>query len=148
MSDFIYACVQLVHNLGAAAVVGGPAVSWWLARASLLTAAFPGNAAAIFPIQRKLAWLTLVAWSAQLASGAGFGATTYYLKHAFPELTGIGLAALVIKVSCAVIAFTLILLYLTTGSRWSAKGHLRAWQALFTVGITALMSAAFLRWYA
>lgn len=148
MSDFLYACIQLVHNLGAAAVVGSPAVAWWLLRANQAGAGYPGRPVATGAIQRRLAWFALLAWSAQIASGAAFGATTYYLKHQLPELTGVGLAALGIKVACAVICFVLALLYLQTAPRWSAPMQIRAWQALFVLGLTALMSAAFLRWYA
>lgn len=142
MDDFLYACVQLVHNVGAAAVVGSPAVAWWLGSTDQVTVA----AAAL--VQRKLAWLTILAWSTQIASGAGFGITTYYLKHELPDLTGVALAALGIKVACAILCVLLVLAYLRMASRWSARMRLRVWQALFVLGLIALMSAAFLRWYA
>ena len=135
MGDFLYACVQLVHNLGAAAVVGSPAAAWWLAQDNIVA-------------QRKIAWLILYAWAIQVASGAGFGATTYYLKHELPELTSVGLFALVVKVSCALISFCLVAFYLRAGQSWSMRGRARLWQGLFIWGLAALISAAFLRWYA
>lgn len=160
MGNFLYACVQLVHNLGAVAVVGSPAVAWWLARekqaiSNPAAAGVVGRPAVTEGVihnnalaQRKLAWLVMLAWSAQAASGVGFGVTTYYLKHELPDLTGVGLAALEIKAACALTGFVLALLYLRTAVRWSAQIQLRVWQILFILGLTALMSAAFLRWYA
>lgn len=146
MGDFLYACVQLVHNLGAAAVVGSPAVAWWLVGSNHCAGIAPtvttGN------IRHRLAWFTLIAWSTQLISGVGFGTTTYLLKHQLPDLTGIGFAALSIKIGCAMISLTLALIYLRSGTRWTNRRQLAAWQALFLLGLTALMSAAFLRWYA
>ena len=147
MGDFLYACVQLVHNVGAAAVVGSPAVAWWLAHVNRVNVETPDRIAAIWPVHQRLAWFTVIAWATQIASGTGFGATTYYLKHALPELTGIGFAALAIKVACALICLVLALFYLRTASRWSTHMQIRVWQTLFVLGLTALMSAAFLRWY-
>jgi hypothetical protein len=136
-----------MHNVGAAAVVGCPAAAWWLVSVSRVSAALPNQSLATASIRRSLAWLTLLAWSTQIASGAAFGATTYYLKHEFPELTGVGFVALVIKVSCAFICCILTLLYLRTGTSWTERMQLKLWQALFLLGLAALMSAAFLRWY-
>lgn len=147
MGDFLYACVQLVHNVGAATVVGSPAVAWWLVSSNQRAGNVGDWPVATESIQRRLTWLTILAWSTQIASGAGFGATTYYLKHELPDLTGVGLDALGIKVICALICLVLALLYLRTASRWSAHMQLRVWQTLFVLGLAALMSAAFLRWY-
>jgi hypothetical protein len=147
MSDLLYACVQLVHNMGAAAVVGSPAVAWWLVRASQMPDGLFGSPAAMGLVLRRLAWLTVLAWTAQLVSGIGFGATTYYLKHEFPELTGVGLIALGIKVTCALIAIALVTFCLKASSRWPVNRQARVWQILFVLGLAALISAAFLRWY-
>jgi len=147
MEDFIYACIQLMHNVGAAAVVGSPAVAWWLSSSSPADEVIANRSAWTQSILHKLAWLTIFAWSIQIASGAGFGATTYYLKHEFPDLTGVGFTALVIKVSCAFICLVLTIFYLIKSSRWSIHTQTRAWQTLFSLGFLALMCAAFLRWY-
>ena len=146
MTDFLYSCVQLVHNLGAAAVVGSPAVASWLVGST--RRAGNDHPAATGSIRRRLAWFTVIAWSMQVISGAGFGATTYFLKHELPDLTGIALAALLIKISCAVTSLILALTYLRSGARWTDRMQLVTWQALFLLGLAALMSAAFLRWYA
>ena len=147
MGDLLYACVQLIHNMGAAAVVGFPATAWWLGSYKQLTSLPPDHESAISALQRNLTWLTIVAWLAQIASGAGFGATTYYLKHELPELTGIGLAALGTKIACAIISLFICVVYLRTASRWPAVARLLFWRILFTLGLTSLISAAFLRWY-
>lgn len=147
MGDLLYACVQLVHNIGVAAVVGSPAVAWWLVRANQVPAESLSRPATTVLVQRRLAWFTLLAWSTQVASGIGFGATTYYLKHELPELTGVGLAALGIKVACALVSIVLAILYLRASSRWPAFMQIRVWQILFVLGLAALISAAFLRWY-
>ena len=143
MSDFLYAFVQLIHNVGAAAVVGSPAAAWLL----LHTNQNSNRSIEILAIEQKLAGCTLLAWSIQLASGAGFGATTYYLRHTLPELNGIGLTALSIKVGCAIISFTLTLFYLRTSEHWSIHKRINTWQTLFVLGLIALIAAAFLRWY-
>ncbi|MDD5581376.1 MAG: hypothetical protein PHY16_19170 [Methylobacter sp.] len=136
-----------MHNIGAAAVVGSPAVAWWLVLANQVPAELLDRPTATALVQRRLAWFTLLAWSTQVASGIGFGVTTYYLKHELPELTGVGLAALGIKVTCALVCLALATLYLRASSRWPAHRQLRVWQILFVLGLTALISAAFLRWY-
>jgi hypothetical protein len=147
MEDFVYACIQLMHNVGAAAVVGIPAVAWWRVSSSRVVAELPDKAEASATIRRRMAWLTLLAWSTQIASGITFGLTTYYLKHELPELTGVGFAALAIKIGCAFICCILTLVYLRKGINWVENLQLFTWQTLFALGLAALMSAAFLRWY-
>ena len=147
MEDFVYAFIQLVHNAGAAAVVGSPAAGWWLSSSNPPDGTITNRFLWTQAILKKLAWLTIFAWSLQIASGASFGATTYYLKHELPDLTGVGFAALLIKVSCAFICLILALIYLVKSSNWSVNGQKRTWQTLFTLGFIALISAAFLRWY-
>ena len=147
MEDFVYACIQLIHNVGAAAVVGIPTVAWWLMSSSRVATELTDRTISIQSIPRSLAWLTLLAWSTQIASGITFGLTTYYLKHELPELTGVAFSALAIKVGCAIICCTLTLLYLLKGTRWIESFQLIAWKTLFALGLASLMSAAFLRWF-
>lgn len=147
MSDFLYSCVQLVHNIGAAAVVGSPAVAWWLTRANQKPEGLFGNPLAIVSVLHKLAWFTAIAWITQVLSGVGFAATTYFLKHELPELTGIGLTALGIKITCALISIAFVICYLKASSHWPVQTKVKVWQLLFMFGLAALISAAFLRWY-
>jgi len=134
MGDFIYTCVQLVHNFGAVIVIGSPAAALWLGQ---------DHKAA----QCQLAWLMALGWAAQGASGAGFGITSFYLKGQIPDVTGVALAALVIKIACALTGFVLAAVYLRTGSGWSSRTQLRLRQIMLGLAVTALSAAAFLRWY-
>lgn len=134
MGNLLYTCVQLVHNLGAVAVVGSPAAALWA-----------GNNHETG--RRRLAWLMALGWAAQGASGAGFGLTSFYLKGQIPEITGVALAALLIKISCVLIGISLAAINLRMGSRWSPIGRRRLMGAMLALAVTALSAAAFLRWY-
>ena len=82
--NLAYALIQLVHNFGAVAVVGGAGAGRWLARDAPAT-------------QRHLAWLVLGGWLAQAASGASFGAVSYHFYGQFPDIHAIARSALFIK---------------------------------------------------
>jgi hypothetical protein len=64
MENFIYTLVQLVHNFGAVAVVGSPAAPLCLSREDQFA-------------RHELAWLMVLGWLAQGASGIGFALTRY-----------------------------------------------------------------------
>lgn len=134
IENLAYALTQVVHNFGAVAVTGGAAAGVWLMPRQPLPA-------------RCLAWLVALAWMLQIASGAGFGAISFYYYGRFPELSGIATAALVIKVSSAGFGFVLAALYLLRADRWPDVTRRRAWQALTGLGVAALTAAAFLRWF-
>jgi hypothetical protein len=134
MENLIYTWVQIVHNFGAVAVVDSPAAALCLSRENLL-------------VRHKLAWLMVLGWLAQGASGIGFALTSYTMKGALPEVTGIALGALVLKVACTFIGTVLTGFYLATRLRWSATQEYRMWQMMFVMTITAITAAAFLRWY-
>ncbi len=128
-----YAVVQVVHNFGAVAIVGGA-----------VFALFPATQPAA--IQRSLAWLVGLGWMVQGLSGMVFGATSYYFYGQLPDIHGIATAALVIKVICAATGFTTAALYLWQGQAWSVEKRRAAWKLLIALGVTALTAAAFLRW--
>jgi hypothetical protein len=134
MENLIYTWVQILHNFGAVAVVGSPAAAIWL----------PGENRVI---RYKLAWLMLLGWLAQGASGIAFALTSYTMKGALPEVTGIALGALVLKVGCTFIGTVLTGVYLATRWRWSGAHEHRMWQLMLLMTITAITAAAFLRWY-
>ena len=98
MQNLIYALIQVIHNFGAVTVVGTAASALWLVR---------GNAA----VQNRLALLAAVAWAIQFASGLLFGITTYYFDHHLPDIHGIAVDALLVKVSCAIAGFVLAVAY-------------------------------------
>jgi hypothetical protein len=129
-----YAAIQIAHNFGAASVVGAPLFALWPVRLT------PAQ-------QRPLAWLVLVAWLVQAASGMGFGAASYAFYGQFPDIHGIAIGALSIKVVCAVAATALSLTYLVRGDRATDASRRHAWTALLALGAIALAAAAFLRWF-
>ena len=135
MGDFIYTCVQLAHNFGAVTVVGSPAVALWLGQNHKIG-------------QHQLAWLMVIGWFAQGASGAGFGLTSLYLKGQIPDVTGIAWVALVVKIACALTGFILAMVYLRSGaSGWSSRSQVLLRMIMLGLAVTALSGAAFLRWY-
>ena len=128
--NLAYAVTQIVHNFGAVAVVGGVvcALAW-------------RDAA----VQRRLAWIVLAGWATQAASGATFGAISFYHYGKFPDIHGIAVAALGVKIICAAFGFTLAAWQLFTHP--SAVSGRHAWITLFILGALALSSAAVLRWF-
>ena len=132
MSDLSYALVQVAHNVGAAAVVAPAIGALWLARE-----AAP---------RRRLAWLSTGAWALQAATGAGFAAVSWFGKGALPEVEGVALWALAIKLASTVMG-------LAAGIALLRRRAPRAlpltwpWGVSLAAGIAALGGAAFLRWY-
>lgn len=135
LENLDYSIVQVIHNFGAAAVVGGA-----------VFALFP--AAQTAPIQRKLAWLVGSGWTVQALSGMGFAVVSYYFYGKLPDIHGIALAALLIKMLCAVCGFSIVAIYLRYATGWTAGKRRIAWQLLIALCVTALAAAAFLRWFA
>jgi hypothetical protein len=134
VQNLIYALIQVIHNFGAATIVGTAASALWLVR---------GDAAA----QHRLAYLAAAAWAVQAASGALFGITTYYFEHHLPDIHGIAVDALLIKIFCALAGFILAVAYVISSSGWANDRQLLAWRVSFALGVVALGSAAFLRWF-
>jgi hypothetical protein len=131
--NLAYALIQVIHNFGAAAVVGGAVAACWPVRAE--------------PNRRRLAWLVLAGWATQAASGAGFGTISYAYYGQFPDIHGIAVAALGVKMSCAAAGFALAAAYLRLEGGWSERGRSAAWLVLVALAATALTAAAFLRWF-
>lgn len=130
--NLAYALTQVVHNFGAAAVVGG-ALAPWLARGT--------------ETERSLGVLVCLGWAAQIASGSAFGAISYYYYGQFPDISGVAVGALGIKVACAAVGFSLSALFLVRASVWRDPTRRMAWHVLAGLGATALTAAAFLRWF-
>lgn len=130
--NLAYAIVQVAHNFGAAAVVGG----------SLAALKFRSA-----ETRRQLAWLVLAGWGTQAASGAAFGAVSYYFYHRFPDISGIAVMALTIKMGCVAIGFLLLAAYLYRSAAWSVVKSNAVWAASSVLAATALFAAAFLRWF-
>lgn len=94
MENLAYAITQVLHNFGAVAVTGGATFAWWTAEK---TAAH----------EHRMAQLVGLGWAIQIASGAGFGAVSYYYYGRLPDLHGIAVLALSTKVICAALGLAL-----------------------------------------
>jgi len=130
--DFTYACIQLVHNLGAATVVGGPAAALWLARENQLAL-------------KRIARFVTAGWLVQATSGLGFGLTSYFLRGEIPDVTGVALFALATKIVSTVCGIPLALFAVKRVS--SNRSSCLMFKALLVLGVSSICAAAFLRWY-
>lgn len=131
--NLAYALIQVVHNFGAAAVLGGAVFALW--------------STSRLEYGRTFAWLILLAWGAQIASGGLFGVTSLYYYGETPDLSRIALAALAVKVATAITGFALAALVLMRGKTWTRTGVRHAFQGLAALAAIALTAAAFLRWF-
>lgn len=129
--NLTYTLVQLAHNFGAVAIVG---LSWYGWR----------NPPAA-PV-KLAAWIAL-AWAVQIASGAGFGATSVYYYGQFPDIHGVAIVALGIKVAAALAGLVLALIFIGRSSAGADTRTTRVWAIETLLGSAALAAAAFLRWF-
>jgi len=134
MTELVYALVQAVHNLGAVAVVASPAVAL----------GFRGHGGGL---ERRLAWALLVAWGLQAATGAGFAAASYGLKGQLPEVTGVALYSLAVKLFATVAGFSIAAMLLWVRRLSSPRSRVVAWAVCLGLAVAALLAAAPLRWY-
>jgi hypothetical protein len=134
LQNFIYALIQVIHNFGALTAVGSAASALWLAH---------GNTA----VQHRLALLAAIAWAVQAATGMLFGITTYIFEGSLPDIHGIAVDALLIKIFCALVGFIAAVMYVKLNGGWATNKRLFTWRLLFALGVVALGSAAFLRWF-
>jgi len=130
--NLAYAVVQVVHNFGAVATVGSSLAALRLRNPATRT---------------KLAQLALGGWITQGVSGAAFGATSYYFYQRLPDIAGIAVDALLVKMACVAVAITLLATYLWRSSSWGETSCQSAWVLSSALAITALAAAAFLRWF-
>lgn len=131
--NLAYALVQVLHNFGAAAVLGGAVFALWPA---------PRLQAG-----RALGALVLVAWGVQIVSGGLFGLTSLAYYGVTPDLSRIAMAALVVKIAAALGGLLLAGTYLLRGGTWGQAGIRRAFLGLAALAAVALTAAAFLRWF-
>ena len=131
--NLAYALTQVVHNFGAVAVLGGALFALW--------------PASRLETGRPFAWLILVAWGAQMASGGMFGVTSLYYYGETPDLSRVATIALVVKVAAAFAGLLLAAFYLLRGREWGRAGMTRTFRGLAALGAVALTAAAFLRWF-
>ena len=120
------------HNFGAVSVVGGPLFALW-------PTPFDWKRA------RPIAWLVFAGWMVQIVSGAAFGAASYAWYGHFQDLHGTPVAALLVKIACA-LAGLVMTAYHLADRREGAGDARRTLRLLLALGATALIAAAFLRW--
>ncbi len=130
--NLAYSVVQIAHNFGAVAALAG----------SLAATAIKEQRD-----QKNLAWVAFAGWCTQGASGAAFGAVSYYFYHRFPDISGIAMDALLVKIACAIAALAMLAAYLALGARWTSSGRNSVCVASSVLSITALSAAAVLRWF-
>lgn len=131
--NLAYALIQVAHNFGAVAVLGGSVFALWPAPR--------------LEHARTFAWLILAAWGAQIASGVMFGATSLHYYGETPDLSSVAKTALIVKVVAAFTGLLLAALFLLRGRQWRPAGVTRAFRSLAALGAVALTAAAFLRWF-
>lgn len=134
LQDLLYALTQTAHNFGAVAVTAGAIFARWPARQSHV-------------IERRQAWLVLAGWALQAASGATLGAISFAFDGALPDIHGIAMAALFVKMACAATGFGLAAAHLHSSARWPPARQDLVWAMLVALALTALSAAAFLRWF-
>ena len=132
MQNLLYALIQSVHNLGAVTIVAVSAYGLFFS---------------LGRYKRLLAAVLSLAWGVQGVTGATFGLTTFYYYHQLPDIHGVAIVALVIKVICVALGFSVAVIYTFWYSEISPALDRMLWALLFFLGLLALSSAAFLRWF-
>ena len=127
MQNLLYALIQSLHNINAAAIAGIAAAALWQ----------PG-------LRSALARWAAGAWALQGLSGLFFGITTYAYERHLPDIHGIAVLALGIKVLCVLSGLALAFYHMK--ANLNERGQVLVWRILLAWGLIALTSAAFLRW--
>lgn len=132
MQNLIYALIQIIHNLGAVTIIGLSVLGVWSEDQKP---------------KRSVAVLLALAWGVQASSGAFFGLVTYHYYQHLPDIHGVAVAALFLKILCAFFGFTLAASYSIWGKNWGNRSSKIVWRILLALGLTALVAAGFLRWF-
>jgi hypothetical protein len=130
--NLAYSVVQVLHNFGAVATVGGS-----------LAAAVSTKANS----RRKLAWLSLAGWGTQAVSGAAFGIVSFLFYRRLPDIAGVAMVALLVKILCVATGFLLMAAYLFWRSSWAEERRGVVWYSSAMLSVIALSAAAILRWF-
>jgi hypothetical protein len=132
IQNVAYSVVQVAHNFGSVAVVGG----------AFAAIKFRG-----VDTRKWLAWIVLAGLLTQTASGAAFGIVSYFFYHHFPGIAGIAVVALGIKIFCVIIGFLLMVAYIFRSKNWTVATMNLIWFVLAALAVTSLSAAAILRWF-
>jgi hypothetical protein len=135
MDSLVYALIQVIHNIGAVAIVGLSIYGLWTSRQAV-------------ELQRRVLILIGTAWLIQALSGPAFGIATYSFYGNWPDIHAIAIGALIIKIICLLLGLFLVVMLVVKrdrGNRHAIPVAVFAGQS--ALGIIALSAAAFLRWY-
>mgnify|MGYP007031262066 CR=1 FL=1 len=132
MQNLLYALIQSVHNIGAVVIVAVGAYGLFFSHERY---------------KGMLAGAQAIAWAVQGVSGGVFGLTSFYFYHQLPDIHGVAIVALLIKIGCVVSGFSISTMYVIWGNQFSPSLQKMAWTLMFATGSIALSSAAFLRWF-
>ncbi len=128
-----YALNQVVHNFGAAAVLGLSAYGILQGLNREIT-------------QRTVFLILTIVWAVQGASGVMFGIATLSFYGQLPDIHGVAVIALWVKIVCAVLG--LVVAFIGFRKSGGPQGPSLFFPiATFGFGATALTAAAFLRWF-
>lgn len=131
--NLAYALTQVAHNFGAVIVVAAP----------IYMLAAPSQQHA-----RGVLWLVLTGWLVQIASGLSFGLVSFYYYGQLPDIRGLAVMALIIKILSAGLGAGLTIATLREAISLASPLKIRwLWVGLAALGVIALTAAAFLRWY-
>ncbi|SPE21355.1 conserved exported hypothetical protein [Burkholderiales bacterium] len=70
-----------------------------------------------------------------------------HFYHQLPDIAGVAVVALVLKMACAASGFLLLAAYLLWGSGWVERKRILACYSSSILAAIALSAAAFLRWF-
>ena len=134
LQNLIYALNQVAHNFGAAGVVGF--ATYGLMRRAEWTSS------------QRTAFLGLViAWAVQGISGAVFGITSLSFYGELPDIHGVAVVAVSIKMICVVAGFIVAFIGFRKSSGQGQSAQSTLLVSSFVLGAIALSAAAFLRWF-
>jgi hypothetical protein len=134
LQSLIYALIQVVHNFGAVLIIGLSVYGiGWLRRE--------------LPVQRRHALWLVIAWAVQVLGGAAFGATSFYFYGHLPDIHGVAVDALSVKIGCASGGFLITALYYQMSPRGWFRNSMLVWVTSLVLACVALTAAAFLRWF-
>lgn len=134
MQNLIYALIQLIHNFGAAAVIGIPVYVLMTRQKKVME-------------QHRFVVAVALAWLLQLVTGFSFGIVSLTFYGHLPDIHGVARIALLIKIICAITALAVIFFALKQKNTSTKNKIAMFWVIWLILGATALSSAAFLRWY-
>lgn len=132
MQNLLYALIQAIHNVGAVVIVAVGAYGLYFSQ---------------IQSRRALALILGISWSIQGLTGGAFGLTTYYYYQQLPDIHGVAIAALGLKVLCVILGFLVSMAYVLWYYKITEKLDRGIWKVMFILGLLALTSAAFLRWF-